>query len=904
MKTTVIAPPLFIWLQSIFILSQSVGNDSTHEGYGRIGLKTLKSIQEISLRVQQTHPIGFRSACTSLLFQILVGPLVNPSEVFSNPESLINLISKLRLQELLERSSTKNIINILKERVQIKSFEANLEKDARYNAVGFFLANEFPNMRMIRGHFDTNASAEIESWIKILTEYNILSPIGPYIDEAFGISFFEFIFRTFDEKTILIHYQTAEILGNLAENILGSLPKNLIQITLSKIISCARTFCATGNPDKIAYALCLLNVGITSDHHSNENFSQIEKMAKDFHWGGKFETRPKTEVHFYIMKWAWKLLHHVTKFQIHGDDQLISVAEDALPKMNPSGQFFVFETVLAILEKSSDTLLENFAIFLLAAWQSVLVAMHSDKFSSMYQMFVHMVIHRTTISQIPSVVEDFGEKIFEKSKTKTGLILPLAQRLLQIQLGNTGKNAGRNIGLSPFKQTPNLIYKILFYNDAHRKDLEIYKTIQDRILKLGDFVDFIEERTEVEDETSLVRIVAIQMMLNFSETNQSETDQSELVSNERIEFIRQMLDINQNESRKKTKYYIDSSTHRNKERCFQYILLMLLNDQFYLKMTLSQSRDLCKDLISSLINDEQASISALQQLCIALVLKFAFDQGLDFWSEYCLPHIDRFGDTENTGRSVSVSGLLISGFLFAQTQPEDNGSEFLLEIIPKLIRLQQSNNYVVRIYAIGILQSVYNWFQNRPGKKSLLAEKFPFLEDHVGYSMKVTTGNVGKNVTRVISNNFLKEFQVKNCALVTIFNTIPRIFGSKSWLQLDHLGELESISKIQFINPDTDIFEHTQTDNDEIESEVDDENVGDNGQFCQQKVTPWMMDESDENLKDDQGLIVCCSLIDKPNNLGGITRTAEVFGATELIFDNLKVLNDKNYTSLAVTGNN
>ena len=173
-----IAPPLFIWLQSIFILSQSVGNDSTHKGYGRIGLKTLKSIQEISLRVQQTHPIGFRSACTSLLFQILVGPLVNLSEVFSgDPEPVINLISKLRLQELLERSSTKNIINILKERVQIKSFEANLEKDARYNAVGFFLATEFPNMRMIRGHFDTNASAEIESWIKILTEYNILSPI-------------------------------------------------------------------------------------------------------------------------------------------------------------------------------------------------------------------------------------------------------------------------------------------------------------------------------------------------------------------------------------------------------------------------------------------------------------------------------------------------------------------------------------------------------------------------------------------------------------------------------------------------------------------------------------------------------------------------------------------------------
>ena len=48
---------------------------------------------------------------------------------------------------------------------------------------------------------------------------------------------------------------------------------------------------------------------------------------------------------------------------------------------------------------------------------------------------------------------------------------------------------------------------------------------------------------------------------------------------------------------------------------------------------------------------------------------------------------------------------------------------------------------------------------------------------------------------------------------------------------------------------------------------------------------------------DEQGLIVCCQLIENPNNLVGITRTAEVFGATELIFENLEVLNDKNYTS-------
>ena len=48
-----------------------------------------------------------------------------------------------------------------------------------------------------------------------------------------------------------------------------------------------------------------------------------------------------------------------------------------------------------------------------------------------------------------SVVEDFGEKIFEKSKTKTGLILSRVERLYEISDGN---------GRVPFVQTSNLIY--------------------------------------------------------------------------------------------------------------------------------------------------------------------------------------------------------------------------------------------------------------------------------------------------------------------------------------------------------------------------------------------------------------------------------------------------------------
>ena len=50
--------------------------------------------------------------------------------------------------------------------------------------------------------------------------------------------------------------------------------------------------------------------------------------------------------------------------------------------------------------------------------------------------------------------------------------------------------------------------------------------------------------------------------------------------------------------------------------------------------------------------------------------------------------------------------------------------------------------------------------------------------------------------------------------------------------------------------------------------------------------------------------MICASLIDKASNLGGITRTAEIFAAEKLTFNSLNVLKDKNYTSLAVTAMN
>jgi tRNA guanosine-2'-O-methyltransferase len=80
----------------------------------------------------------------------------------------------------------------------------------------------------------------------------------------------------------------------------------------------------------------------------------------------------------------------------------------------------------------------------------------------------------------------------------------------------------------------------------------------------------------------------------------------------------------------------------------------------------------------------------------------------------------------------------------------------------------------------------------------------------------------------------------------------------------------------------------------------------------QKKIIPWhILMPSQEDLNNlnrkksafekDTGLVLVSSLIDKGTNLGGISRTCEIFGVKELVIGSLKYLEDKTFQSLSVT---
>lgn len=139
----------------------------------------------------------------------------------------------------------------------------------------------------------------------------------------------------------------------------------------------------------------------------------------------------------------------------------------------------------------------------------------------------------------------------------------------------------------------------------------------------------------------------------------------------------------------------------------------------------------------------------------------------------------------------------------------------------------------------------------------------------------------------------LKIDAVSHYALSTIFDYLPNINNIISteinWKRCS------SSNGINCVKADTPSFE------------LPPKNTRENLQFpfpntvnIQKKIVS--LKESSKSCKGD--LIVIATLIDSPSNLGGLSRTSEIFGAKELIVNDAKISQNKEFKSLSVSAEN
>ena len=94
-----------------------------------------------------------------------------------------------------------------------------------------------------------------------------------------------------------------------------------------------------------------------------------------------------------------------------------------------------------------------------------------------------------------------------------------------------------------------------------------------------------------------------------------------------------------------------------------------------------------------------------------------------------------------------------------------------------------------------------------------------------------------------------------------------------------------------------------------ISKDIRGESSATGDQDYQKKIIPFHMlklDEAEERnavIESSKRLpmIVCASLLEKAPNLGGLTRTAEVFGLQSIVINDVTVMKSKDYTSVCVT---
>lgn len=81
---------------------------------------------------------------------------------------------------------------------------------------------------------------------------------------------------------------------------------------------------------------------------------------------------------------------------------------------------------------------------------------------------------------------------------------------------------------------------------------------------------------------------------------------------------------------------------------------------------------------------------------------------------------------------------------------------------------------------------------------------------------------------------------------------------------------------------------------------VETEPICDDIENVQRKITPWKM----ENSESKSNFILVASLVEKHANLGGLSRTCEVFGVKDLVVNNSKIKTSKEFTSLTMSSEN
>ncbi|KAI6648804.1 methyltransferase TARBP1-like [Oopsacas minuta] len=361
-------------------------------------------------------------------------------------------------------------------------------------------------------------------------------------------------------------------------------------------------------------------------------------------------------------------------------------------------------------------------------------------------------------------------------------------------------------------------------------------------------------------------------------------------------FIDEFLRIEIDKSKIKQKFCsFNSDMHREKIRRWQLILILLtsLRTSYKFLYVFDNEKLLLLLLTEHLPTNVQPSVRCYIEWSAVLLLS-----NCDILESTLLKEMRLFSTARVTRLPfVYISYVSILSLVLKKlTIP----SSLLIEIVALLIGMMSSSNTQLRHVSLDLLRQI---------KKLPVSEEILLLKPIFQYLPDLNKLNGPSNWTITIHpDRDLNLFYLLQ-QLPEQFELVTKQLGLEELLERnwdnDHtvtLGNERNNQKFhrKKKNKDNHINVETRLD---LESK----------DLMQKKIMPWeIMDgefniglegrSCDSNSSHQRGeLILIASLIDKPANLGGMCRTCEVFGAATLVLSDLKLLQDRSFTSLSVS---
>ncbi|CAF0769437.1 unnamed protein product, partial [Brachionus calyciflorus] len=505
-----------------------------------------------------------------------------------------------------------------------------------------------------------------------------------------------------------------------------------------------------------------------------------------------------------------------------------------------------------------------------------------------------------------NLIIDISKDVIRKGNEKTGVGKPLANYFFSF--------------LSKLKSFENeyfidIIISFVIYGDVYRKEKKYIRDIEMYVESLGkEFgTNQLIKADYLNDSAIRTRALYYYMSEDIGLSERFYTF-----------FLNSLIDKDKLILNGNLKLYINSLVHRERFRIWQTILTL------FQKLDIKTYDFLFEYAEQCLITETQPSIRILIEWLLTKIILNRLD---NFNPEFLFEKLKNFSSKKVGYTSSWLTILTNLTPLLKNNQDKIN---YLDNLIPVILTQILSSNFHIRTYVESTLIKL-NKLLNEPypniktglnDPEIVQNERVKILKRQIDSIIGTPLNDKDRHANILVSHFYFQFNPMDDYTIETIYYWLPYLSG---------LIEEELVSKENFLSIilEKPIYELTRADfelkfglrlyNHDSKlkncvpgvwkfSALKDDSLYEptvSIEDLQKKIIPWhVLMPNQEDLNNvsrkkanltKEGLIVVSSLIDKGTNLGGISRTCEIFDVKELVVGNIRYLEDKSFQTLSVT---